>query len=357
MNQSDNEGYWVKRHETLRGSLSSVGGIGTPEQENRQRYALKKRKVASLLRYFRKLDLHGSTVLDVGCGIGVVSELFFSLGADVSGVDASPIAIAEARDRAGPPPRSPDNFKIGSIVSFNFEKQFDFTFCLDVLYHVVDDLNWETALKNLVKHTKTGGYLVLSDKTKPGPQRPAEHVRFRTKAMYDDVLNGLGLRDFAPGAYGDLMVYRLRRRSLSGLGLPLAAYVSKLFRRHAPKTVSTPTFSPLPGSYATQSGTFVLTVSVIGPAWIYVTTDGSTPRSKWDPRSGMHGTEIQSNRCIVVLPPGTTTLKAMGVAPGKTDSAIATGVYAVSVSGSGGGGEPRRPSTVATPLVAPTSGA
>jgi 2-polyprenyl-3-methyl-5-hydroxy-6-metoxy-1,4-benzoquinol methylase len=219
MNQPDNERYWVKRHETLRGSLSAVGKIGTPEQENRQKYALKKRKVASLLRYFGRLDLDGTTVLDVGCGIGMLSELFFSLGADVSGVDPSPIAIAEARDRAGPPPQSPDNFKIGSIVSFNFEKQFDFTFCLDVLYHVVDDRNWETAVKNLVKHTKTGGYLVLSEKTQTAPQRPAEHVRFRTKAMYDDVLNGLGLRDFAPEEYGDLMVYRLRKRSLSGLAV------------------------------------------------------------------------------------------------------------------------------------------
>ena len=206
MNQQDNERYWVKRHETLRGSLASVGKIGTPEEENRQRYARKKRRVANLLRYFGKLDLHGATVLDVGCGIGMVSELFFSLGADVSGVDASPIAIAEARDRAGPLPQSPDNFKIGSIISFDFEKQFDFTFCLDVLYHVVDDRNWETAVKNLVKHTKTGGYLVLIDKTQTEPQRPVEHVRFRTKAMYDDVLNGLGLRDFAPEEHREFMV-------------------------------------------------------------------------------------------------------------------------------------------------------
>ena len=209
-NQQDNEGYWVKRHETLRGSLASVGKIGTPEQENRQRYARKKRRVANLLRYLGKLDLHATTVLDAGCGIGMVSELFFSLGADVSGVDASPIAIAEARDRAGPPPQSPDNFKIGSIVSFNFEKQFDFTFCLDVLYHVVDDRNWETAVKNLVKHTKTGGYLVLIDKTRTEPQRPVEHVRFRTKAIYDDVLNGLGLRDLAPEKDRDFMVYSAR---------------------------------------------------------------------------------------------------------------------------------------------------
>jgi 2-polyprenyl-3-methyl-5-hydroxy-6-metoxy-1,4-benzoquinol methylase len=210
MNWLDNERYWVDRHETLQGSLASVGKIGTPEAENRQRYARKKRRVCSILRYIGKLDLKGFNVLDAGCGIGMISELFFALGADVCGIDASPLAISEARDRAGPLPQSPEKFKVGSLIDFNFAKEFDFTFCLDVLYHVVDDGNWEAVVKNLVDHTKASGYLILLDQIGPEPQRPDEHVRFRTRAMYDKVLNPLGLRDRAPPEHQEFMVFSTR---------------------------------------------------------------------------------------------------------------------------------------------------
>jgi hypothetical protein len=60
MASSDNEQYWVERHASLQGSLATVSKIGTPEAENRQRYARKKRRVADLLRALGRLDLAGA---------------------------------------------------------------------------------------------------------------------------------------------------------------------------------------------------------------------------------------------------------------------------------------------------------
>jgi 2-polyprenyl-3-methyl-5-hydroxy-6-metoxy-1,4-benzoquinol methylase len=204
----DNEDYWVRRHEDLKGSLASVGVIGTPEHENRQRYARKKRRIVSLLRSLGNIDLQGKTVLDAGCGIGMVSELLFALGATVHGIDASPVAAAEARDRASPPPFDPNNFKVGSLLDFKFPGQFNFVFCLDVLYHIVDDDNWQQVVRNLATHTAAGGLLVIVDQVKQEQTRPADHVCFRTKAMYDDLLADLGAEQWTPSDAPEFLVYR-----------------------------------------------------------------------------------------------------------------------------------------------------
>jgi 2-polyprenyl-3-methyl-5-hydroxy-6-metoxy-1,4-benzoquinol methylase len=182
---ADNEAYWVQRHAELEGSLASVGKVGTPESENRQRYGRKKRRIADFLRSLECLDLNGKSVLDAGCGVGAISEIFFALGGTVYGVDASPIATNEARDRAGPPPNAPGNFKVGSLIDFDFENQFAFVFCLDVLYHVVDDHNWHLALKNLSRHTAPGGHLIIIDHLSDRAETHGSHVRSRTLAMYD----------------------------------------------------------------------------------------------------------------------------------------------------------------------------
>ena len=203
----DNEAYWVDRHEKLQGSLASVGKIGTPEVENRQRYARKKRRVVDLLRALDLPDLTGRTVLDAGCGIGMISEMLFALGARVYGIDASPIAIDEARDRAAPQHNEAGEFKVGSVIDFRFDRLFDLTFCLDVLYHVVDDDNWEMAVRNLARHTRRGGFLILIDQLKDQPERPAPHVRFRTRQMYDAVLTTVGGVYCTPADHASFSVY------------------------------------------------------------------------------------------------------------------------------------------------------
>lgn len=203
----DNEQYWVKRHERLEGSLASVGKIGTPECENRQRYARKKRRVFNLLRALGMTDLAGLSVLDAGCGTGMISEFLYALGADVHGVDASPIAIAEARDRASADSRDESRFVTGSIIDFRFDQRFDLTFCLDVLYHVVDDTNWERTLTNLLAHTKPCGHLIIIDWLKPAAERPVSHVRWRTRAMYDQALSAAGGIDRTPEDQPGFLVY------------------------------------------------------------------------------------------------------------------------------------------------------
>jgi hypothetical protein len=87
-------------------------------------------------------------------------------------------------------------------------------------------------------------------------------------------------------------------------------------------TVATPTFSPAPGTY-TSAQSVTLATATAG-AQIRYTTDGSTPTAA----SALYGGPIN----VAV----TTTVKAIGIAGGMTNSAVATGAY--TINGSTGGG-------------------
>jgi 2-polyprenyl-3-methyl-5-hydroxy-6-metoxy-1,4-benzoquinol methylase len=204
MSAGDNEAYWVERHERLSHQLRAVGDLGSTEQENLELYARKKRRVVSLLRDLGGVDLKGREVLDVGCGVGMLAELFDALGAEVSGVDASPVAIEEARHRC-----PGGELVVGSLLDFDLGRRFELAFCVDVLYHVVDDDNWRAALQNVCRHVRPGGLVAILDQLKPEPQSPAPHVRFRTREMYARALSGLGATEATPPGDGVFLVYRV----------------------------------------------------------------------------------------------------------------------------------------------------
>jgi hypothetical protein len=88
-----------------------------------------------------------------------------------------------------------------------------------------------------------------------------------------------------------------------------------------PTATATPTFSPGTGTYnSTQSAT----ISDATPgAVIYYTTDGSTPTTS----------SILYNSAISVAT--SSTLKALGVAPGFAQSAVASAAYVIQTGGSG----------------------
>jgi hypothetical protein len=88
-----------------------------------------------------------------------------------------------------------------------------------------------------------------------------------------------------------------------------------------PGTVATPTFSPGGGSYSTAQQ---VTISgATSGATVHYTTDGSTPTGS----SPVYGGAITIS--------STTTLKAIAVKSGSTDSAVATATYTIgSTSGS-----------------------
>ena len=99
-----------------------------------------------------------------------------------------------------------------------------------------------------------------------------------------------------------------------------------------PQTVATPTFTPEAGTY-TEAQNVTISCATEG-AVIHYTTDGSTPTAS----------STAYNSAITVSE--TTTVKAIAVKDGMTDSAVASATYMINIP----------PQTVATPAFSPEAG-
>ena len=201
----DNAQYWRKRLRKRRGSLRGVGDAKRTEAENLSLYARKRKIVFSLLKAVGLVErMDGLRVLDAGCGTGMLAELLYILGAQVTGVDVSKVALKEAALRC-----PGGDFRPGLLTNFRIENgRFELIVCADVLYHIVDDGNWTEAVRNLADHCAPDGVVVIIDQLKAEPQRPSNHVRFRTRAMYDEVLMPRGALAVALPVRTGALVYR-----------------------------------------------------------------------------------------------------------------------------------------------------
>jgi 2-polyprenyl-6-hydroxyphenyl methylase / 3-demethylubiquinone-9 3-methyltransferase len=91
-----------------------------------------------LLRQFGQRAPSSLSVLDVGCGGGLLSERFASLGCRVTGIDRSLPTLAVAREHAQAAGLD-IRYEEGDAQALQFaDAQFDVVCCCDVLEHVAD---------------------------------------------------------------------------------------------------------------------------------------------------------------------------------------------------------------------------
>jgi 2-polyprenyl-6-hydroxyphenyl methylase/3-demethylubiquinone-9 3-methyltransferase len=100
--------------------------------------------------------LEGMTALDVGCGAGLLAEPLARLGAEVTGIDASPEVIEVAREHAAAMMLE-IGYHAGDVEAL--EGQFDLITCMEVIEHVADPAAFVRAL---AKRLAPGGLLILS---------------------------------------------------------------------------------------------------------------------------------------------------------------------------------------------------
>jgi 2-polyprenyl-6-hydroxyphenyl methylase/3-demethylubiquinone-9 3-methyltransferase len=103
--------------------------------------------------------LKGLSVLDIGCGGGLLSEPMARLGATVTGVDASARNIAVAGLHAGKQALDID-YRHGTAEALaRGDTRFDIVLALEIVEHVADVELFLTSISRLVK---PGGLLFLS---------------------------------------------------------------------------------------------------------------------------------------------------------------------------------------------------
>jgi 2-polyprenyl-6-hydroxyphenyl methylase/3-demethylubiquinone-9 3-methyltransferase len=108
----------------------------------------------------RLAAIKGKTVLDIGCGGGILSESMAVLGATVSGIDLSDKALAVARLHLLDSGNTVDYQKISAEdLARQSPASFDVVTCMEMLEHVPDPASTIAACAALVK---PGGHVFFS---------------------------------------------------------------------------------------------------------------------------------------------------------------------------------------------------
>lgn len=99
-----------------------------------------------------RATLAGKRVLDVGCGGGILSEALAQLGAEVTGIDATPAPLAVARMHMKDSGLQ-INYQLATAEAFAVENpdRFDIVTCLELLEHVPKPDSVVMACQRLVK--------------------------------------------------------------------------------------------------------------------------------------------------------------------------------------------------------------
>src|SRR5665811_1332521 len=108
----------------------------------------------------RHAGLAGKTVLDVGCGGGILSESMAGLNANVTGIDLSDKALQVARLHLLESGKQVSYRKIAvEDIAIECPGQFDIVTCLEMLEHVPDP---DSVIVSCAKLVKPGGQVFFS---------------------------------------------------------------------------------------------------------------------------------------------------------------------------------------------------
>lgn len=163
-----------QRHEIEHGKYLASGGAeeiwgwGTPAGEQR---ALRRARLVSEAAELGP----GVTVLEIGCGTGMFTQLFAKSGAKVTANDISP-DLLELAKRANPSV----NFLLGPFEEIAQSGSYDSVVGSSVLHH----LDVSNALATCYRLLRTGGHIAFAEPNMLNPQVFAERTFLRKALKY-----------------------------------------------------------------------------------------------------------------------------------------------------------------------------
>jgi 2-polyprenyl-3-methyl-5-hydroxy-6-metoxy-1,4-benzoquinol methylase len=187
LSPDENAAYWETRHRQ-EGDLRSGGHVSYDEATNQMFYI---RRLSMLMGF---IGHHSDPqaplyILDAGCGKGWFSRELAKFGHQVDGIDGSANAIEVSREQGG----GAAYFR-STLSAWQSPWLYDVVASIDVLFHILDDDEWERTVKNLASLVRLGGKLIVSDWGEEGDQVYGTYQVVRGRQRYVPLLAERGLR-------------------------------------------------------------------------------------------------------------------------------------------------------------------
>lgn len=190
MTDFDAHEYWQRRL----GEDWSLRGVGQQRlgaSFNEYAYRRRGERFQKVVEEFVP-DVSSARVLDVGSGTGFYLDRWQRAGAkEVVGLDLTEAAVANLKTRF------PDlDVHLGDIshgVGEFSASSFDVVSAFDVLFHIVDDELFASALTNIARLLRPGGVFLWSDLFVHRPKVTHNHIVFRNLHQTEALLDACGL--------------------------------------------------------------------------------------------------------------------------------------------------------------------
>jgi SAM-dependent methyltransferase len=182
--------HWDERYATF--SLDESGCLGAGAGLSRMIYRAKEEALTTGLHGAGFTPNRRFRVLDIACGFGYFAGYYraaFPL-ASYTGVDISARAIGRARDTM---PNA--EFFADDAVTWRHPQgaRFDVIQAIDVLQLLIDDAEFDAAVRTLAVHLSADGVMLIPLVFSDAPP-PASHHRIRSRAYFDRLIATLGLQ-------------------------------------------------------------------------------------------------------------------------------------------------------------------
>ena len=175
--------FWDERHRTDNEWLSG-GDKAISTHRNKAFYAHRLGLLVGILdSYFNRDYLR---ILDAGCGKGWLSDQLASHGHMVSGIDSSETAIQICKQHRN------GDYSVSSLSQFSSRELYDTVLCMDVLFHILDQIEWLNSLRNLASLVTVDGILIIADDPRDKKYTMGDYIVHRSMEEYIGNLIKLG---------------------------------------------------------------------------------------------------------------------------------------------------------------------
>lgn len=175
--------YWEQRL-SKDYNFVGVGDYTLGLEYNQTLYKIRRLIFNKLLRQLN-INKH-ARILDVGSGTGFyIGEYSKNKLTDVLGLDIAESAIARLKQHY-----SNYKFMLGDISNIKDKtlQNFDFIFAFDILFHIVNDKDYEQAILNINNALKSDGKFIFSDYQGIDSEIRLNHFVVRTKGYLQNCL-------------------------------------------------------------------------------------------------------------------------------------------------------------------------